>query len=283
MKSIVLAGNPVKHSYSPLMHNAAFRALGLQQEYEYSLLALRSDELAGFVDSIEVGDFEGANITIPHKQRIMVHLSEVTKQAESIGSVNTLYREDERVVGCNTDMLGLLGVFRESEIKIEGASAVVLGAGGAARSVVYALSSLKAGNILIYNRTLRKARELVQDLEEFFSTSLAAAIFPVREDSLREYDLLLNCTPVGMKGHSVGETPIKKELLRDDLVVMDLIYNPVETRLLKEANNVGCRTVDGIALLIQQGAISFEKWTGLKPPVDVMRNKLLKKLEAESQ
>jgi len=211
LKKIVLAGNPVKHSYSPLIHNAAFRALGLQHEYEYDLLALRSDELAGFVGSIAKGDIEGANVTIPHKQPIMAHLSEVTTQAESIGSVNTLYREDDRVVGCNTDMLGLLGVFRESEIKIEGTSAVVLGAGGAARSVVYALCSLKAGKILICNRTLSKARELVQDFENRFSTALAASIIPVIEDSLCEYDLLLNCTPVGMKGHSAGETPIKKD------------------------------------------------------------------------
>jgi shikimate dehydrogenase len=283
VKSIVLAGNPVDHSYSPLMHNAAFRALGLQHEYEYSLLALRSDELAGFVDSLAVGDLEGANVTIPHKQSIMAHLSKVTKQAESIGSVNTLYREDDRVVGCNTDILGLVGVFRECEIEIEGTSAVVLGAGGAARSMVYALASLNAGNVLIYNRTLSKARVLVKDFENRFSTGLAATICPVREDSLREYDLLLNCTPVGMKGHSAGETPIKKELLHDDLVVMDLVYNPVETRLVRDANSAGCRTIDGIALLIQQGAASFEKWTGLKPPVDVMRNELLKKVEAVSQ
>ncbi|MBS3796034.1 MAG: shikimate dehydrogenase [Candidatus Thorarchaeota archaeon] len=283
MKSIVLAGNPVEHSYSPFMHNAAFRALGLQHEYEYSLQTLRSDELAEFVTSIAVGDLEGANVTIPHKQSIMVHLSKITRQAQSIGSVNTLYREDDTVVGCNTDMLGLVRVFRKSEIEIKGASAVVLGAGGAARSVVYALASLNAENVLIYNRTLSKARKLVEDFENHFSTPLAATTCPLGHDALWGYDLLLNCTPVGMKGHSAGETPIKKELLHDHLVVMDLVYNPVETRLLRDANSVGCRTVNGIALLIQQGAASFETWTGLKPPVDVMRNELLRKLEGESQ
>ncbi|MFO7837673.1 MAG: shikimate dehydrogenase [Candidatus Thorarchaeota archaeon] len=283
MKRIVLVGNPVEHSYSPVMHNAAFKALDLQHEYQYSLLPLESDELTDFVESIATGRLEGANVTIPYKRSIMAHLSDISEEAKSVGAVNTIYRKQDRIVGCNTDIVGIIQLFKTAELGIEGTSAVVLGAGGAARAVAFALSKMNAEKVFICNRTLSKAQQLVREISNRFSVISCAGSYPLAQDFLEQYDLLVNCTPLGMKGHSIGETPIKKEFLTEDLVVMDLVYNPLETRLLRAAEGAGCRTINGAHLLIEQGAASFEKWTGLNPPVDVMRTELLKQLENDSQ
>lgn len=278
MRRIVLVGNPVSHSLSPTIHNAAFEALGLDDEYQYELLCTEAEDLAGVIASIESGVIEGANVTIPHKTAILEHLSEVSSAAKEIGSVNTLFRENGVVAGCNTDMQGFANSLHKMNFKIKGCQAAVLGAGGAARAVTYALSRNQADSIHLYNRSRLGAEELVSDLSNNSAAELRVHLFPLR--NLPEgTNLLVNCTPIGMEGHSPHETPISKEILHDGLMVMDLVYNPLSTRLLRDARETECATIDGTHMLVEQAALSFMKWTGVSPPIHVMEKCLLNALE----
>lgn len=270
-----LLGWPVGHSRSPAMHNAAFRALGLN--WQYLLLPVAPEDVGDAVRGLRALRFAGANVTVPHKQAVMPFLDEVTLEAQAIGAVNTIVNRDGHLVGYNTDAIGFLRALREAGFEPRGCRAVVLGAGGAARAVVYALLAAQA-TVTVANRTVEKARELARDLGRVFGTTVHVIPLHSRAalaQALGGADLLVNATSVGMAPHA-DACPLPADLpLHPSLTVYDTVYVPRETQLIRRAQEAGAKAVDGLGMLLHQGAVAFELWTGMKPPLDVMRQALL--------
>jgi shikimate dehydrogenase len=260
------------------MHNAALDKLGIGKEYHYDAHPLQIEELPQLIRSIRRGALEGANITIPYKTEVMSYLSTFTPESLVLGAVNTLYRDENQVVGCNTDVIGFTEALREKGVDVQGLRATIIGAGGAARAVAYALVEEGVGKLDILNRTPTHARNLVESFRGRKDVKASWIQIPVSHEKLPESDLLVNCTPVGMSGYLPNESPLPENQLSKDMVVMDLIYNPRQTRLLRKAESVGCRIIDGIGMFVHQGAASFELWTGVRPSIDVMRNAVLEAL-----
>lgn len=265
-------GHPVSHSLSPLMHNSAFAALGL--DCVYTAFDVHPDDIGKAADAIRALGISGVNVTIPHKQAIIPHLDEVSPDAKHTGAVNTVKNEGGRLTGYNTDVGGFMRDAREElGISPEGASVLLLGAGGAARAVISAFGMNGAKRIAIANRTPGKAEKLAEEFGRFFPDT---TIYPVDSGDagamtkeLGLTDLLVNSTSGGMEGASGLEINIGA--LRDGAAVYDLVYKPRETKLVKEAKALGRKAVGGLGMLLYQGALSFEIWTGENAPVDVMR------------
>ena len=265
-------GHPVSHSLSPLMHNSAFSALGL--DCVYTAFDVHPDDIGKAADAIRALGISGVNVTIPHKQAIMPHLDEVSPDAKHTGAVNTVKNEGGRLTGYNTDVGGFMRDAREElGISPEGASVLLLGAGGAARAVISAFGMNGAKRIAIANRTPGKAEKLAEEFGRFFPDT---TIYPVDSGDagamtkeLGLTDLLVNSTSGGMEGASGLEINIGA--LKESAAVYDLVYKPRETRLVKEAKALGHKAVGGLGMLLYQGALSFEIWTGENAPVDVMR------------
>jgi shikimate dehydrogenase len=278
-RRVGLIGWPVKHSLSPAMHNAAFQALGLGWWYE--LLPVPPGQLGGALAGLSAGDFGGANVTVPHKSAVMAYLDEIDDAARSIGAVNTISVQGKRLLGHNTDAAGFVGALREAGLEPSGRRALVLGAGGAARAVAYALGQAGCA-VAIYNRTVKRAAELVHDMQGLGLCAPVAWVpggTALDELDLARFDLLVNATAAGMWPNS-EDTPWPEALsLPSHLTVFDLVYNPLETRLLRQARQAGARTIDGLGMLVWQGALAFELWTGQKPPADLMRAAALDALE----
>ncbi|TET09180.1 MAG: shikimate dehydrogenase [Candidatus Thorarchaeota archaeon] len=278
MKQFVLIGYPLGHSLSPVMHNAALKTMGLENEFRYDIQPTLENELQAFVASIREGTVEGANITIPYKTNIMDHLEVISDEANALGSVNTLYRVNDAVAGCNTDVSGFLESLREHAISLKGLHATILGAGGAARAVAFTLIKEGITQLDILNRTLSKAEDLVRKLIPKGQCDVRAGTLKATREDLSETNLLINCTPIGMNGHSVTESPLRNKIMHRGMVVMDLVYNPRRTKLLQEAEQVGAKTIDGTGMLIHQGAAALEIWVGEKPPIEVMRSAVVRAL-----
>jgi shikimate dehydrogenase len=270
---VVLIGHPVAHSFSPGMQQAAFDALGIDARYE--LWDRRPLDLADAIAALRAEGFLGANITIPHKEHVVPMVDKLTEEAQAIGAVNVIARDGKKLVGHNTDVAG----FKSALDKVVGRQkmprhAVVLGAGGAARAVVYALITEGFQRVVVFNRHLHRA----EGLTRHFGRSAAhmdLRAMPwhesVLEAELSKTKLLINATSIGMVA---TETPIPAELLPSDLLVMDLVYNPAQSQLLKDAAAAHCTTMNGEHMLLQQGARSFELWTGKVAPLDVMQAEL---------
>ncbi len=273
-----LIGRGLKHSISPLFQQAAFDHLGLDVRYE--IWETEQDGLPSMVEGLREPSRLGANVTIPYKENVLSLLDEVDRDAERIGAVNTIVNSDGRLIGYNTDSTGFLKALeREGGFNPTGKSAVLLGAGGVARAASCALLGAGVRSLVVTDIVKEKARELVSDLESSLADRLEQhteikAIYhddPQLEYALSGCDLLVNCTPMGMK-HSAteGQSPLKAEQIPGGALVYDVVYNPVETALLKEAAKAGARVLGGLSMLVYQGAASFELWTGKTAPVDIM-------------
>ncbi len=260
-----LIGNPVAHSLSPVMHNQAFAATGYNGVY----LAFRVTDPAAAIKGIRALNFKGVSVTLPHKVAVMEYLDEVDETAARIGAVNTIVNSQGRLIGYNTDCQGALQALR-TRTTIKDKSVALIGAGGAARAIGFGLVAA-GGRVTILNRTRAPGEGLAADLQ--------AEFLPLYAWQPDRYEILINTTPVGMHPET-DATPIPKEELSKDMVVMDIVYNPLETRLLREAAAKKCRTINGVAMFVFQGAQQFELWTGQKAPVDVMRAAVLGALEA---
>lgn len=275
MKKLVLIGHPLGHSLSPVMHNAALRELGLDDQYRYELRPVYEHELENIVASIQNEELAGANVTIPYKSKIMRHLSDISEDARAIGSVNTLVRIDKEVRGYNTDVSGFIHSMADHSISLRGKRAIILGAGGAARAIAYALVKEGVTQLDLVNRTLHNSQKLVDDLslKEYCDVNLWSmhSINLTSDNS----DLLINCTPIGMTGHSISKTPVKADFLHRDMIVTDLVYNPRMTKLLQMAEREGCTIIDGIGMLVHQGAQALELWTNEKPPIETMKRSVI--------
>ncbi|WP_174591177.1 shikimate dehydrogenase [Methanocella conradii] len=252
-------GDPIAHSLSPAMHNAAFKALGM--DCYYGAFHVKGRYLHEAVNGARALGFGGLNVTVPHKEAV-IRFVEADAAAREIGAANTIDFRTNKAY--NTDAPGAIASLEDSGVKVKGRSVLVLGAGGAARAVTYGL--LNAGaTVTIANRTAQKAADLAAYMREY------GEVFGTGMDNLREKvsisDIIVNTTTVGM---GQDETLVTADMLSDRQTVFDLVYRPVETRLLKEARLAGARAIDGITMLVRQGALSFEIWTGVKPPIDVM-------------
>ena len=245
------------------MHNHAFAAIG----YNGAYVAFRVEDVAGAVTGIKALGICGASITIPHKISIMQHLDHIEENAINIGAVNTVLNRDGVLYGYNSDCLGAVRTLLE-KTSIKGKNVWIFGAGGAARAIGFGILS-EGGKVTILNRTIDKGERLANDL--------AAEFIPLTEEIKLYCDILINTTPLGMIPHT-DTTPVSSRQLKKDMVVMDIVYNPLKTKLLNEADKAGCITIDGAAMFVYQGAFQFELWTGKKAPIAEMKQVVLEAL-----
>jgi shikimate dehydrogenase len=275
-KLLGVMGNPVAHSLSPLMHNAALASLSL--DYCYLPLEIRPELLPQAVVGLKALGCQGFNVTIPYKEQIVASLDEVDDEALIIGAVNTVVNREGKLVGYNTDGRGFLrSLAEEWDLGLRGEQVVVLGAGGAARAIVAGLASAGASKITIANRNVERGLLLKADLEQHYPCKIAVVDLSEGklDKELAASLLVVQTTPVGMYPHA-GDTPIiEPSRLWKDSYVYDIIFNPPETRFLLGAREQGCRTANGLGMLLHQGALSFEYWTGIEAPVKLMRQALL--------
>jgi shikimate dehydrogenase len=250
-------GNPVAHSMSPPMHNTAFRQCGLNAIY----VPFQVNNLADAVSGLSALGIKGASVTIPFKEDIMELVDEVDNTAKKIGAVNTLLFNTEGTLGTNTDWTGALR-WLETLLPIEGRTFAVLGAGGAARAVLFGITD-KGGNAIVVNRSEEKGRALARE----FNTPFLA----FSEVHRLKGDCLVNTTPIGMHPNE-NEMPVPTDVLGRFKAVADVIYNPLKTMLLKRAEETGCRIATGFEMFVYQGVKQFELWTGLEAPVQAMKD-----------
>ena len=269
-KTIALIGHPIAHSRSPEMHNAALQYYNLP--YVYLAYDISIEQFSDAINGMKALGFIGWNVTIPHKVRIMEHLDECAVDASEIGAVNTVVRQDQKWIGYNTDGMGYLRSLKEEgKIDVKGKRVVILGAGGAARAVGYALATSAVEQIVVANRTLSKAEQLAKHLEKWTKTDVRP-IYDCKQ-AIQEAALVVNTTSVGMHPH-VNDCPIDPTWLHEDLLVSDLIYEPRQTALLQAASSIGAKTHNGLGMLIHQAAYAFELWLGKQAPIERMRSAL---------
>jgi shikimate dehydrogenase len=271
MKKLVVIGDSIDKSLSPIMHNTALVSLGLNNDYQYGKINLNNDELVTFVELIRKGDIFGANVTFPHKIAIKDYMDELTKEAKLIGAVNTIYKCDKKIIGHNTDGIGCLNSFKDESIDITGKKIMILGAGGASRAIAFTFALNNVAKIYIVNRSIEKAIKLADDVKQ--KTNIVITGHNIKEINylIKDCDILINTTIVGMKGDFINQTIVDKNDLHSNLIVMDIIYNPSKTKLLYDAEKKGCKIINGLGMLVNQGAESFKIWTNKNPPLEVMK------------
>lgn len=277
-----LIGYPVEHSKSPLMHNTAFEKLGL--DYTYELFDVKEDEVADAFADLKSLDVAGFNCTMPDKIKAFELADEVSTEARLIGAANTIVNKDGKFVAFNTDGLGFVNALKENGFDVKDKTVTILGSGGAASAIIVqcAIDNAKEINVLsIKDKFWNKAQELIDNIIEETHTNinLIEMSDEVIEECVERSDLLCNATPVGMAPNEEGCLIKDSSLLRTDLVVVDIIYNPLETKLYQMAKMNGCKVLNGIEMLIHQGAASFELWTSKKFPIDVVREEVYKSLK----
>jgi shikimate dehydrogenase len=265
MKRLAVLGHPVSHSRSPVMQSAALEALGLATEWSYEAIDLEPAEFAAGVRELPGQGFVGANVTIPHKEAALALADRGSEAAEEIGAANTLSFRDAAIRADNTDASGLLAAL---PAPVEAREALVLGAGGSARAAVWALAG-KGVAVSVWNRTPERADELVRDL-----AGAAGRLQSVSGEQARAngYELIVNCTAIGMRDEDpFDHLPLDPGRFGVDLLLVDLVYAGSESRLVAEARRRGASVVEGLEILVRQGAESLRIWTGMDPPLEVMR------------
>jgi len=278
IKKLAVIGDPIAHSLSPLFHNAALQKLKLP--YEYRAIRVRPQDLEKFIRGRAQG-LVGFNVTLPHKESILPLLDRLSLEAKLMGAVNTVVKKEDKLIGFNTDGAGYLrSLIQNKKFSPRGKNIVLLGAGGAARGLATALGLDQAKSIKIANRTLARAMELAKGLgKQIGKVSFSAMNLEGREleNALKSCHLLVNCTRVGLKGSAFADFPWKK--LKRSALVSDIVYNPLLTPFLKAAKKHGHSIHTGEWMLVYQGALAFEMWTGAFPDVKLMHRVLLKELK----
>ena len=271
-------GDPIEHTMSPVMHNAVFRELDM--DYRYVAFRVKKEGLGDAVRGMRALGIRGLNVTIPHKVEIIPFLDELDPLAEKIGAVNTVVNNNGVLKGYNTDAAGFLAALLEKGVEPEGKSAVILGAGGASKGISFILAE-RGANLVILNRPeeMDWAVELARQTAQLFKKEVSA--LELNEANLAKVleraNIVVNATSVGMSPNS-DVTILPAKLLKPALVIFDIVYNPVKTRLRQEAEAAGARTIGGLNMLAWQGALAFELFTGSKAPVDLMRKEAIKVL-----
>ena len=271
-------GNPIEHTMSPIIHNAAYGKLGL--DYIYVPFNVKKEDLSRAVDSMRALNIRGLNVTIPHKVSIIPLLDKLEPLAEKIGAVNTIINDDGILTGHNTDGYGALQALLDKGVAPEAKNVVILGAGGASKAISFVLAE-QGANLTILNRQLELdwAMELAKQISQVFNTARALELNEENlASALERADIIINATSVGMTPE-INNTPLPVSLLRPGLIVFDIVYNPRRTRLIKEAELAGNQTVSGLDMLVWQGALAFEKWTGQQAPIELMKREVTKVME----
>jgi len=276
-KLVILIGNPVEHSMSPSMHTAAFQAIGFNGIY----IACKVEKgmLKEAVEGLKALNILGANVTIPHKVEIMKYIDEIDPKAQDIGAINTIVNKNEILYATNTDGIAAIKSMKEAKFPLNGSTAVILGAGGAARAIAFYLLDY-IDHLYLTNRHREKAEHLKNELSKKFDVKITIFNFNKNElkSTLKKSDILINCTPVGMYPN-VDQSPVPKECLNKNLNVFDAIYNPIETKLIKEAKSLGANAIGGLKMFLYQGAEAFKLWTGKDAPISIMEKIIIKNLK----
>lgn len=279
-KVVGVFGHPVGHSLSPPMHNAAFAHLAL--DFVYIPMEVLPERLPDALRGVIALGMVGVNVTIPHKERTAELMDEITEEARLFGAVNTVIHREGRLLGDNTDGRGFLRPLMAEGFDPRGKRALLFGAGGASRAVAITLAR-QGAKVIIANRTEARAVELADRVNRVCGAGAAEAIGLDAEPLARiteQADLLVNTTSVGMLGNPRKTLPIPEESLHSGLFVYDLVYNPLRTPLLAAAESRGCRTLGGVKMLVHQGALALETWTGAEAPIEVMEAEVVSRLSS---
>lgn len=271
-------GDPVEHSFSPLIHNAAFR----ERKLNFVYLAFAVKDLGSALKGVRALGIRGLSITIPHKVRALEFVDRLDPLAEKIGSLNTIVNDQGILRGYNSDGMGALKALKKHQVETKGKRVVLLGSGGASRALAFSLLLDAPPQALTLFGVLEDELScLVRDLRTLPEATVGGALLQEGRlgHILSEADLLINCSPVGMYPKT-ADTPVPAEMLHPNLTVFDVVYNPPRTKLLQDAEAAGCTTISGIEMFINQAVVQFELWTGEKAPEAVMRKVLLDHLSA---
>jgi shikimate dehydrogenase len=268
-KTYAVIGDPINHSMSPNIHNAAFKALGF--DCTYIAYKIPKDELAEGLEALKTIKIVGFNVTIPHKVEMMKFLDSFDEDCRRIGATNTVTYDNGKFIGYNTDMEGFLDPIREKKIPIKDSKVLLIGAGGAARAITAGFAKEKAGSITIANRTRQNANTLVE-----FATKIGLKADSVSldeiGDSVSDYNFIVNSTSIGLKNEP---SPISTKNINQSSVVYDIVYRPMNTDLIKQSKKNGARVIYGYEMLLGQAARSFKIWHGVDAPSDAMKRALL--------
>lgn len=268
-KIIGIFGDPIEHTLSPLIHNEAFSYLGL--DYCYVAFNVKKDKLKEAVEAIRALNIKGVNVTVPHKETVIQYLDNISNEAKNIGAVNTILNAGGVLKGFNTDVKGFILSLKDEGISIKNKNFLILGAGGAAKAVVYGILK-EGGKVYIYNRTLSKALEIKEKFKKFGFIEIVEMNKSVTE----EIDIIVNATSLGLKKDD--PMPLNPELIKPSHVYCDIVYP--ETPLMRKAEAIGCKVIGGIGMLLWQAAFAFKIWTKVEAPIEIMKktfNNLLTK------
>jgi shikimate dehydrogenase len=259
------------------MHNAAFEALKL--DCAFLAFGVKPAEVGNAMSGMRALGIHGLNVTMPHKTAVVPFVDDVDQTAKFLNAVNTIQNKNGKLFGFNTDGIGALKALRANGVEPKSKKVLLLGAGGAARAIAYTLVK-EADELVILNRTAKSAVELAHSLKQSFHKKVTADTLSATaiKNNLAKAEVLINATSVGMKPNS-NQTPVQSEWIKPDLAIMDIVYNPIETQLAKDAKAAGAKVVSGVEMLIYQGAASFEIWTSHSAPIDVMRQAALNHLQ----
>ena len=267
-----IIGNPVRRSLSPVIHNRAFKRMGVDAVY----LAFEVEDIKDAIRGIRGLGIQGASVTLPFKARVIPLLDELDPFAGKIGSVNTIVNKGGKLIGYNTDWFGALKALEE-KVALNGKKVILLGAGGAARAIAFGLKE-KGCQVTIFNRSSERAAEVAAKLGCHYQSLSALSLM---DGGTLDAEILINATSVGMFPLE-SQTPIPKRVLKKGMIVMDIVYRPLQTKLLQEAREQGCQTIDGIEMLAYQGAAQLEIWTGQRPDIEQIKADLRQSLVAEN-
>lgn len=265
-KLFAVIGDPIAHSMSPAMHNDLFQAYGIDAHYQP--LHVTRESLRDAVIGLKAIGAAGFNITVPHKESVLPLLDKLDPLAEAIGAVNTVVNENGKLVGYNTDGSGYLKGLLTEMPTIKGKNILIIGAGGAARALYFTLAQAGVNRLDICNRTVHKGEALIHDCP--FHVPSAVIGKEEAEKNLADYQLLIQTTPIGM-APNIESLPLSLHNLNTDSFISDIIYNPLETKILREAKNKGAKIQNGLDMFVFQGALAFEKWTGIFPNIERMK------------
>jgi shikimate dehydrogenase len=269
-----IIGDPVEHTLSPAMHNAAFNKLKL--DFVYVAFRVKIKDLGYAMSGMRSLGIHGFNLTMPHKNAVITYLDEIDATAKVIGAVNTILNDDGKFKGFNTDGIGALKALKENGVNLSGKKLLLLGAGGAAKAIAFHIAQ-EADELTILNRNPEKSKQLAEVLQKKFNKKIKGdSLSPnLIKEELKNSDVLINATSIGMN-LSADQSLVDPAWLRPQLWVMDIVYNPIETKLAKDAKSVGAYVISGIDMLIYQGAASFEIWTNHPAPIQVMKQAVYK-------
>ncbi|MFW9945716.1 MAG: shikimate dehydrogenase [Candidatus Odinarchaeota archaeon] len=275
-KILCVIGHPIEHSMSPIMHNAAIQDLGL--DYLYIAFDIPPNKLKEAIKGLKTLNIRGINVTLPYKEKVMKFIDKVDQTAQKIGAINTIKNEDGLLIGRNTDAEGANKALFDAGCEITGKNVVLIGAGGAAKAILYSLAS-NTNKITIINRSEDRAKKLVNELKNKMDINIESKKYDeiILKEEISNADILINATPIGMFP-MIDITPVSKKIIHKDLFVFDLIYNPLETKLIKDSKEIGCQTLSGLDMLVNQGALAFEWWTNKKPNLELMKLKIIEYL-----